>query len=48
MPPSGKLILLAPATKHITPVSTRAASSNNKKIAMEPLGVEAFRMGLRC
>lgn len=33
--PMGKLVLLAPATKHITPVSSKAANSNNKKIAME-------------
>lgn len=32
--PMGKLVLLAPATKHITPVSSKAANSNNKKIAM--------------
>jgi len=33
--PPGKLVLLAPATKHITPVSSKTASTNNKKIAME-------------
>lgn len=33
--PPGKLVLLAPATKHITPVSSKTANNNNKKIAME-------------
>lgn len=31
----GQPVFLAPATKHITPVSTRATNTNNKKIAME-------------